>query len=445
MPSNHECAWDNMKKRIIKTHSSKPLAKNASGGRNRRKRVLIDVELTNDDDFAASFSGNNKFFAKMTADGLLLKPADPQPSKIYVEPTTFCNLKCRSCMRNSWSEQEGRMTRETFGRIIRQTKKNPSIREMAFWGFGEPLTHPDIIDMVGQAGKTGVSTEIITNAALLDKEKSSGLIKAGLGKLVVSIDGVSQDKHDHMRPGANLAAIMDNISNLNALKILQGNKNPEIGIEFVLTRSNLSELPGLPDIAKKLSADFIIVSNILPYTPDMKDEILYGISAGRPFAMRHSCDLPDISLPVIDVKRKTSPSILSFLVNAGATASIARNNSYYEADALCPFVMKGALCVNWKGEISPCPALMHSHTCFINRRQKNIRSYHVGDINTDDISKIWIKPEFVDFRRKVIEFDFPPCVTCECYLAESNEEDCFGNAFPTCGDCLWARGVALCP
>ncbi len=26
-----------------------------------------------------------------------------------------------------------------------------------------------------------------------------------------------------------------------------------------------------------------------------------------------------------------------------------------------------------------------------------------------------------------------------------NEEDCFGNTFPTCGGCLWAQGVIRCP
>jgi hypothetical protein len=46
----------------------------------------------------------------------------------------------------------------------------------------------------------------------------------------------------------------------------------------------------------------------------------------------------------------------------------------------------------------------------------------------------------------VIAFDFSPCVHCGgCEWAESNEMDCFGNSFPVCGDCLWARGVILCP
>ncbi len=50
------------------------------------------------------------------------------------------------------------------------------------------------------------------------------------------------------------------------------------------------------------------------------------------------------------------------------------------------------------------------------------------------------------FRDLVQRFDFSPCSDCGgCNLAETNEEDCFGNGFPVCGDCLWAKGVIQCP
>jgi hypothetical protein len=48
-------------------------------------------------------------------------------------------------------------------------------------------------------------------------------------------------------------------------------------------------------------------------------------------------------------------------------------------------------------------------------------------------------------RERLRRFDFLPRSDCDgCQLAESNEEDRFGNPFPVCGDCLWARGVARC-
>ena len=59
---------------------------------------------------------------------------------------------------------------------------------------------------------------------------------------------------------------------------------------------------------------------------------------------------------------------------------------------------------------------------------------------------LWRGPEYVAFRAKVQAFDFAPCTICDgCALSETNEEDCYGNGFPTCGGCLWAQGYVQCP
>jgi len=74
-----------------------------------------------------------------------------------------------------------------------------------------------------------------------------------------------------------------------------------------------------------------------------------------------------------------------------------------------------------------------------------MRRYTLGNIRETSITEIWNGQEYRNFRKRVLAFDFPPCSHCDCDMAEANEEDCFGSAFPTCGDCLWARGVIRCP
>lgn len=115
-------------------------------------------------------------------------------------------------------------------------------------------------------------------------------------------------------------------------------------------------------------------------------------------------------------------------------------------EAYCRFVNEGAMAVAWNGEVSPCIALMHSYHCFVLGRPKTIRRYSLGNVGQQDIEDIWSSEDYVRFRDRVVQFDFSPCVGCGgCVLAESNEEDCFGNTFPVCGDCLWARGIMQCP
>jgi len=98
------------------------------------------------------------------------------------------------------------------------------------------------------------------------------------------------------------------------------------------------------------------------------------------------------------------------------------------------------------GELSPCVALLHSYTCYVLGREKRIRRYTLGNVARDGIGDIWGRKDYRGFRQRVLDFDFSPCTDCGgCDMAESNEEDCFGNSFPVCGDCLWAKGIIQCP
>ncbi len=113
-------------------------------------------------------------------------------------------------------------------------------------------------------------------------------------------------------------------------------------------------------------------------------------------------------------------------------------------NSYCPFIHQDALAVAWHGGVSPCPPLMHSYTCHIMNRAKQFRRYEVARLPQRSLRAIWEEPAYVAFRQRVRDFDFPPCTDCGCDLAERNEEDCYGNTFPVCGDCLWARGIVRC-
>ena len=62
--------------------------------------------------------------------------------KVYVELTTACNLDCGMCIRHSWEDLGGDMTRETFSRFDRRVAGDPSAEVVNFSGFGEPTLIP---------------------------------------------------------------------------------------------------------------------------------------------------------------------------------------------------------------------------------------------------------------------------------------------------------------
>jgi MoaA/NifB/PqqE/SkfB family radical SAM enzyme len=378
------------------------------------------------------------------------RPEDP-PAKLYVEPTSECNLSCRTCIRHSWDEEGGFMAWDLFARLAREFAALAPQGTVAFAGLGEPLLHPRFPEMVELVKELGLRAEVISNALLLTPEMAERLIAAKLDQFVVSIDGTSAESFGDVRSGASLEKVVRNVqllddrraaNSLSAL-ILHSPPSIRIGIEFVAMRRNVDQLPQLQDLATRIAATFIVVSNLVPYTEDLAEEILY---AERLTSATHQggTDAPRWYLPYVEWNAQTAGPMAEVLKRATLVNMLdADLNASFSH---CPFVEAGALAVRWDGGVSPCPPLLHSYRCFVRKRGKTITRCEFGNVRQGSLAEVWDDPEYVAFRGRVLDFSFAPCVDCYCGCehAEGNVEDCYGSPFPTCGDCLWARGVIRC-
>ncbi|MGM0603692.1 MAG: radical SAM protein [Bacillota bacterium] len=390
-----------------------------------------------------SISPGTELTLSVSAKGIFIERKDPLLTKVYIEPTSDCNLNCKTCVRHSWKDSTGSMDWPLYKKIIKDLNEFESLEKISFWGIGEPLYHPDIVNMVAEAKKLDVQTQIITNALLLDKEMAEGLLEAGLDSIVVSVDGTSPETMADIRSGADLSQVIENVKNYRTIRDKM-KKESEIGIEFVIMRSNVDELKNLRKLAFDIGASFIFLTNLLPYTENMQNEILYPFSISRSKPENRTLHRPEIYLPPTDLKSDTINDIIKV---TGQSSSISTAQVPFDPHrGFCKFVEEGSIAVNWKGEISPCIALMHSYECYIRERKKNIRAYSLGNLKEETISDIWNSKEFKDFRLKIKKFPFSDCTQCSgCEMSKTNEKDCHGNTFPVCGDCLWARGVIQCP
>ena len=367
----------------------------------------------------------------------------PPLSKLYIEPTTQCNLQCRTCIRNSWDEPIGSMDMAVYRKLLSDLKDFKTLNTIAFWGYGEPLAHPEIVNMVAEAHEIGLKTEVITNGHLIDKDKAKGFIQAGLDTLVVSVDGTNQASYEDVRIGGDLSRVEENIRGLNLLRAKMSGKKLNVGLEFVIMKSNIHQLPDLAHKAHSMKADFIMLTNLLPCTEDMKDEILYWISATINEDEERSKWSNELMLPRMDLRTEYLTPLLALLKKLDRPMPGIRD---IPQEYCCPFVQRGSAAITWSGDVSPCIALMHSYRCYILGREKFIKRYAVENIAREKIGDIWNKKNYQGFRDRVLTFEFSPCVQCSgCNYSETNEEDCFGNVHPVCGDCLWARSVLLCP
>ena len=363
--------------------------------------------------------------------------------KVYIEPTTQCNLNCRMCIRNTWDEPLGQMAKATFDRIIKSLRSFSPPPTIIFGGFGEPLSHPRIAEMVAAVKELGAPVELITNATLLTRDLSRHLIEAGLDVLWVSLDAATTEVYGDVRLGAILPQVIANVACFRDMP-RPGNPAPlHIGIVFVAMKRNIADLPEVMRLGRQLGADRFLLTNILPYSQELTSEVLYERALSEPQTLP-SAMVPQLNFTRIDINEETRTALAKIMHSTRVVNAIQSSGA--ETGNVCPFIESGSMAVGWDGSVSPCLPLLHSHTAFLFERKRFSQRHVIGSVAEHDLQELWNRPEYIALRERVQAFDFSPCVFCGgCNLSQSNEEDCIGNTFPTCGGCLWAQGVIQCP
>ena len=115
-------------------------------------------------------------------------------SRVYVEITNICNMRCSFC--HGHSRQHRRMSLEEFSHILEQlTGKTEYIY---YHLMGEPLTHPQLPEFLRMAKARGFKSVITTNGTLLHKH-GAALLEAGLHKISISLHSFEGDDADTYR------------------------------------------------------------------------------------------------------------------------------------------------------------------------------------------------------------------------------------------------------
>jgi MoaA/NifB/PqqE/SkfB family radical SAM enzyme len=366
-------------------------------------------------------------------------------NKLYIEITNRCNLSCQMCVQRAWDEPLGDMSLETFSDLMTQITDFTEPPIIHLGGFGEPMTHPDFLEIVRRAKATGAKVEITTNGTLLTKDLAVALLALGLDRLVVSMDGVTPASYGDIRVNGNFNQVVENLRHLFRLKLRKATRHadPQVAIAFVAMQSNIADLPELPSLATHIGATSIQVSNVIPHTPEMEREILYE-KALNACAYHESLWLVDLSLPKIDFNDATLNS-LQRIYKSHASLRLM-NTSLSARNDYCRFAQDGYAAIRWDGEVSPCLSLLHDHPEYIRGHRKDVTHHTLGNIKQQCLPALWEGTEFVVFRARTREFPYSPCTTCGgCQSFAQNYDDCSDNRFPTCGGCLWAQGIIECP
>ena len=373
--------------------------------------------------------------------------------KLYIEPTTKCNLNCKMCFRHTWFDEPiCDLSLEDYRKVIATMPK--SVETVFFGGMGEPLFHKDILEMIRLAAETGAEVELLTNGTLLTEQMIHGIMDAGLSRIWISIDDLetdssinaSSDDGTRSHSGHNHSGlVLSNIRMLNRIR-QKSLSSISFGITFAAMKSNVQQLAKLPFFIAQHLVDEVNVSNISPTDEASQKELLYTGLVNMYTGPGKGSVLPTVRLPFFDMNIPEAADGIRSLMGKQNFNLYFNDQPVLRKTGYCKFVREGMAFVRADGKVCPCMALLHNGYTYLHDIRRKITCCSFGDVKQEPLAEIWNSREYKTFRRKFDEFDFASCLYCgHCELFEENQEDCIGNTHPTCGGCLWAEGVLSCP
>src|ERR1700750_1732078 len=160
------------------------------------------------------------------------------PVSISFEPTTSCNLRgpeCPSGLR-AFTRPTGMLKKDFFTETIDQISKD--LLYLVFYFQGEPYLNPDFLNMVKYASSKKIYTATSTNAHYLTDENAKLTIESGLDRLIISIDGTTQDVYQQYRVGGKLEKVIAGARNMVKWKKELKSRTPFIIFQFLVVKPN---------------------------------------------------------------------------------------------------------------------------------------------------------------------------------------------------------------
>ncbi|MCZ2458273.1 MAG: SPASM domain-containing protein [Chitinophagales bacterium] len=177
------------------------------------------------------------------------------PISVSMEPTTSCNLRCPECPSGlrSFTRPRGMLKKDFFCEIIDQLSKE--LLYLIFYFQGEPYLNPDFLNMVKYASKKKIYTATSTNAHYLNDENAKRTIESGLDRLIISIDGTTQEVYQQYRVGGNLNKVIEGATNIVKWKRELKSRTPFIIFQFLVVKPNEHQIEEVKKLGEKIGVD----------------------------------------------------------------------------------------------------------------------------------------------------------------------------------------------
>ena len=278
------------------------------------------------------------------------------PVSISFEPTTWCNLRCPECPSGlrAFTRPTGMLQNDFFRDTIDQLSKE--MLYLIFYFQGEPYLNPAFLDMVAYAAKKGIYTATSTNAHYLNDANAKRTVESGLDRLIISIDGTTQDVYQQYRVGGKLEKVLEGARNIVKWKKELKSKTPFVFFQFLVVKPNEHQLEDIKRLAKEVGVDEVRFKTAQVY--DYQND-------------------PNQLIPV-------TPKYSRYRKMENGEYKL-RN----KLDNHC-WRLWHATVITWDGLVVPC--------CFDKDAQ-----HRLGDLKGKPFKEIWQNDAYIDFRRQILK------------------------------------------
>jgi MoaA/NifB/PqqE/SkfB family radical SAM enzyme len=196
------------------------------------------------------------------------------PIALSVEPTTSCNLRCPECPSGlrSFSRPTGMLDPLFFKKIIDEVSDH--VMYLTFYFQGEPFLNPDFSEMIRYAASKKIFTATSTNAHFLTYDSARKVIESGLDKLIISIDGITQETYEQYRIGGSLEKVLEGAKHVVDWKRELKSKTPHIVFQFLVVKHNEHEIDNVKKIAGEIGVDEVVFKTAQVYEYERGNDLI---------------------------------------------------------------------------------------------------------------------------------------------------------------------------
>ena len=208
------------------------------------------------------------------------------PMTVSIEPTTACNLKCPECPSGlrAFSRPTGNLKIDFFTKTIDELYSN--LLYLIFYFQGEPYINPKFLDMVKYAHDKGIYTITSTNGHFLNNANARKTIESGLDRMIISVDGTTQETYENYRIGGKLDVVLQGARNMVAMKKEMNSKTPHLIFQFLVVKPNEHQIDDIYALAEEIGIDEVKLKTAQVYDYEDGNELIPTIEKYSRYAQQ---------------------------------------------------------------------------------------------------------------------------------------------------------------